>query len=607
VLPDPLALRSAATALAASADDVRVQEALLSAVLAKVRWAAPLVDDIRRQLAQARADGLSGCLGLVGGAAHLRATAAAIEDLRAATGRLHGAAVTDLQAALAISADGSGADLLRRQAAALPGPQDPSWAARSGVASVAPPELVLIRPDPVVPSPPGFVGVDLPAAGGVGGAGRATARSASSACAGGSSRTAGLDMWLLDAYGLAGSRSAAWLAGLVGPGSALARASDGWASAARTSGLLVDLLTAADSGQSLLTDPRLPLALDALEALRTGPQAVHLVLDRLPPVDVAWLADVVPGLVGAPGVSPSPEGAPWWQPSNLDWVDALNSLWQLPLQLTERLQDRLVGLVRLARALRSAARPLSGLARTRLRLASLQTMTMARDVQVPAATAAWLAARLRVPSWLRSLTTTPIVDAPVLRHLSRLGVLGTALSLFLDLRSGDGVPMAIAKAAAGIGAVVLVDVLLGGIVTGLVVVGAPVWVTLLAGTALLAVSAVAAMAAVAVVARFGPGLVRLAGRAAGGLRSGSVWAARAAGRATGAGVSRLARAGAALAGTGRRLGQSGQGQLTRAVGAGREGAGRISAAAGSRLRQLARASRRSLADLRRSAGVLAPR
>lgn len=545
MLPDPLDLRCTASVLATLAEGVRAHCTLLSASVRQVRWAAPLVDDVRRQLAAAIAAGLTGSLALEAGAAHLRGLARAVEDLRTSTARLHAAAEDDLRGQLAAAPAGPGSDALHRALGQLPGPGDPTWARLAGLAPVALPDVLAVRPEPVLPSPPGRVEAELD---GVRRVARLAVRTAAVAAAAGDStrtRTAGLELALLDPYGLAGSRSAIWFAGLSGPASPLGRAAAGWAEAARTSGLLAGLLEAADSGAGLLlADPRLPLAVAALAALRTGSDALQRLVGDLPLAEVAWLADVVPGMAGP--TSPAP-ARPWWLGGPIDWADWSHSMWQLPSDLAEDAQARVDECLRKARDLRLAARDLGGDAAEASRQAARDAITAARPLRERARGLQVLARFAHLPAWLRPLVR-PIADVPVLRVLSRFGAVVTLVGIAGDVQGGTSVPMALSKAGAAIAATVAVDALgtaaLGALV-GLTVVTAPAWLTVAGAVLVFAATAAAAMAASALMERYGPVAWAGAQRAGRRLLDGGRTTADLLGRAGSAARSKLSRAASA--------------------------------------------------------------
>jgi len=555
VLPDPLALRSAASVLAVAADDAGGQCTALAGVLRTVRWSAPLADEVRRQLAQAEAGGLTGSLALTAGAAHLRAVAVAVDDLRRASARLRTAAESDLQAELAAAPPGPAATAARQALVALPDADDPVWAARADVPAVPLPLPAVVQPVSVPPSPAGLVAADLDGVRRLAESAGVTAEAAWALCDRTAARTTGLGLPALDRYGLAGSRSAAWLAGLTSP---LAAAATGWAQAGRTARLLADLLATADSTHELLSDPRLPLALEALAALRAGPDALRDVLDAVAPADRAWLVDVVPGLAGPPAPAPAPAGP---RPGPLDFLDWFNGLWQAPADAAALLRQDVARLARAARALRTTARRLPealGDVFRRLSRAALDNARRARD---SARLLEELTAWLRLPDWLRRATTTPVLDVPVLRHVSRLGGAGTVLGVLLDLRDGVSFPLALAKGVAALAAGAAAGAAAAAGV-GVVVGAGPV----LAGVlVVLAASAAAGFVASWLVGRYGPALGRealAAGRAFG--RAASTAARRTADMASGLrgrAMHGLSRAGDAAARWGRRA----AGGLGRAV------------------------------------------
>ncbi len=449
MLPDPSALRAAAAALAQGAAEVQQQRIDVASSAASTRWAAPYVDDVRRRLAGAEAQAVGACFGFDAGALHLRALAAAIEELTAAAGRLRTAALEAARLAGTFAGTpAQGAALL----AAVPDVLDPSWAAKAGVGAVGPPDVRRPRPSAVPPSPVGIVEADLD--------GVRRLAAVVGACSGAADavrgriehRVTALGLALLDPYGLQGSRSQSWLVSLADARSPLAGAAADWSVAATAARQLADLLAAADVGPGLLGSPRLGLAVTVFAAAQAGPVQLREALERLAPDERAWVATALPGPLHPAPSLPMPQGH-WWLPGWLDAGSLLHDLWQL----TEAYMRR-VG--------------------------------------------SWLEQTPFVKAfrWLGK----PFEHGPLLRGLSKFGVGGVLLGLVLDLHSGLSLRLALVKAAAGLAAAAAVAAVIAAFVTS-----SPAWLP----AATVVLTSTAAVVVTGLVGRYGPALWGLAGRA----------------------------------------------------------------------------------------------
>ncbi len=363
MLPDPTTLRDAAGVLTALGDDLRATTAGVAGTEETTRWAAPLVDELRRELAGAGADGERAAQELAAAATHLRALASALEELLSACARLHDAREQELRAELAAPGPGAGAATLAL--AGLPGPRDPCWAAGAGVAPVALPLTGGVHPRPVAHSPSGLVTADLPGVRGLGAVARQAGASAATAARTAAVRAEGLGLPALDAYGLGGSRSAAWLARLGGAGSAAAQAAAGWEDAGRRCLALVGLLERADAGR-LLADPRLGLALAVAAA--PDPEAARAALAGLGKEDAAWVVDLLPAPPAsaaepAPRRRCSPRWPDWLRPSWLDWSTLGTDVTLLPGEVAGRMSASAAAVLAEARRLELAAAAGSAAAR----------------------------------------------------------------------------------------------------------------------------------------------------------------------------------------------------------------------------------------------------
>ena len=449
VLPDPSALRAAASALAQSAADVQQQRIDVATCAASTRWAAPYVDDVRRRLAGAEAEALGACFGFDAGAAHLRALAAAIEDLTAAAGRLRAAALEQARLAGSFATTPAQATALLDR---VPDVLDPSWADRSGVGPVGLPGAGRQQPTAVPPSPPGLVEAELDDVRRLAGVAGSCSVGADTVRGRVQQRVGALGLALLDPYGLQGSRSQSWLASLADARSPLSRAGADWSTAATDARQLADLLAAADIGLELLASPRLGIAVTVFAAGQAGPVQLRDALQRLTPSERAWVAGVLPGRLQPAPSLPSPSGHGWLP----GWVEAgslLHELWRLTEEHMRRIG--------------------SWFERTPFGKA------------------------LR---WLGK----PVAVMPVLRALSKFGVGGVLLGFALDLYSGVSLPLALSKAVAGLAAAAAVTAGIAALVGG-----SPVWLP----AATVVATSVAAVVVAGAVGRYGPTLWSQAGRA----------------------------------------------------------------------------------------------
>lgn len=469
MLTDPLALRGAATALTSTASEVRRFHAELSGSLSEVRWSAPAADVIRRGLASAGSGALTGAGSLEAGASHLRAVATAVEDLRDATRRLYDRADADLRAEIDRAASPVAAAGARAALDRLKGPDDPSWAAVAGARPVALPVTVRVREPAVPSSPTGLVDADLDGVRRLGDRTRSTASAIGAACASVHARVGALGLEALDAYGLAGSRSAQWLQAGVAPGAPLGSAPPRWALAARQCDLLVRLLAGADRPQELLADPWLADALDVLAAQLAGPAALRAALTAVTPAERAWLVDVVPDLVAVPPprAVAAPSAArgrhhgfalPFVGP--LDIAEVAHDVWQGLTDIAEDFERGVADLARSARALAREARSLVGAAAEAQREAAHDALIAARALRLRGAPWRRLARLSRLPGWLRALME-PLGHGAVLRQISRAAAGFAVVGVIVEVLQGGSVRAAVVKAVVLLAVAVAVGAAIG--------------------------------------------------------------------------------------------------------------------------------------------------
>lgn len=271
-------------------------------------WIAASADRQRAHLAGVDARARTSVDELRAGGAHLRRLATAIETLEQAMLRAWTARRNALQNELSmVSADldlQDEAGRLRQQLASLPHWSDPYWSQRV--------------PQPVVPlpavtpagstapygpyAPPAVVRIDaaqvraladvLDRQADVAAVGRAATANASA-----------LPFGRLNAYGLPGSSTGAFLSDVVSTAGDHAVTAVGWVQGAFRARALASLVEQADGPAGLtavLNDPRAEGALDLAELLAatTGDEEVGRALTDLDDVDAEWMLENVPGLEG---------------------------------------------------------------------------------------------------------------------------------------------------------------------------------------------------------------------------------------------------------------------------------------------------------------------
>lgn len=493
MLTDPSVLRASAAALLARAGHDREVCSQVVRQVSATTFRCRAADVVRQQIALGDALAWTGAYGAEAAAGHLQALADAVEQLRAAMRRERERSGEELQQLIGAAPPGPEADELRRRLTALPPPGDASWAARSAPRVPALPAPVQVPPRPYPASPSGAVAVDLASVRELREGLLVAAGTLSESALGARSAVARAQLLELDAYGLAGSRSSLWLAGLVGVPSPLTRGADEWAAAARELALLEELLAAADRGEltRLLADPRLGRAVDVLRGMRDGRDLAPL-LTR----DVEWLRDVVPGLDDRLVRESPPRG---WSVPSFGWAQALDlsaGVVAAVRQGAQRWHDIADQLSVVLGALKRATKVGTPQMRQRARRIYKAALRNGRAAQRVAGAWDERFARTGRLEPVIDVVTRPVATVSGLRQVPVLSLAMTGYATYGDHADGMSWPGAVAKNVTMTGA---------GVVAGmgvLALVTAPMW----GSVAALGVGAAAGVATGAVLDRYAGGI-----------------------------------------------------------------------------------------------------